>query len=112
MTHSAVVTPERASGFLSLPSTGLGKWSAGLLVLALVLLLLNNAVVMPRTEQLPGFDAVQRGINLSVFLSVVAAGACSAVAIVKKREHSWILFAAVLLLALALALNLGALLAG
>ncbi|MCU0958722.1 MAG: hypothetical protein MUF48_01335 [Pirellulaceae bacterium] len=38
------VAPKRALGFLSLPSTSVGKWSARLLVVSLVLILLNNLV--------------------------------------------------------------------
>jgi len=105
-------TPKRASGFLSLPSTGVGKWSAWLLLISLVLILLNNLVVMPQTEQGTSLELVQRAFNLAVFLCVVFAGVTGLFAIVMKRERSWALFVSVVLLVLVTALNLGPLVHG
>lgn len=102
------VTPKRASGFLSLPATGVGKWSAWLLVVSLVLILLNNLVVMPETEQRPSLELTQKAFNLSVFLCVAFAGVTSLFAILMKRERSWVMFAAVLLFIVAVGFNLGA----
>jgi len=106
------VTLKRASGFLSLPSTGVGKWSAWLLLISLVLILLNNLVVMPQTEQGTSLELAQRAFNLAVFLCVVFAGVTGLFAIVMKRERSWALFVSVLLLVLATAFNLGPLVHG
>ncbi len=103
------VTPKRASGFLSLPSTGVGKWSAWLLLISLVLILLNNLAVMPQTEQGTSLEPAQNAFNLAVFLCVVFAGVTGLFAIVIKHERSWALFVSALLLVLAAALNLEAL---
>jgi len=100
------VTPKRASGFLSLPSTGVGKWSAWLLLVSLVLILLNNLVVMPATEQQMSLELPQRAFNLAVFLCVAFAGGTALFAIVMKREHSWAVFVAVLLFIVAVGFNL------
>lgn len=100
------VTPQRGSGFLSLPSTGVGKWSAWLLAVSLALILLNNLVVMPQTEQQANLELAQKAFNLAVFLCVAFAGVTGLFAIVMKRERSWAVFAAVLLFIVAVGLNL------
>ena len=100
------VTPKRASGFLSLPSTGAGKWSAWLLVVSLVLILFNNLVVMPETERQTSLELAQRAFNLAVFLCVAFAGVTGLFAIVVKRERSWAVFVAVLLFIVAVGFNL------
>jgi cytochrome bd-type quinol oxidase subunit 2 len=102
------VTLKRASAFLSLPSTDVGKWSAWLLVVSLVLILLNNLVVMPKTEQQTSLELAQNAFNLAVFLCVAFAGVAGLFAIVMKRERSWAVFAAVLLFIVAVGFNLGA----
>lgn len=104
--------PERTLGFMSLPSTATGRWSAWLLLLSIVLVLLNGLVVMPLTEQRVSLDPAQRVFNLVVFLCLSAAGIAGLFAIVVKRERSWAAFLAVLLLVLATALNLGPLFHG
>jgi cytochrome bd-type quinol oxidase subunit 2 len=101
------VGSKRASRFLSLPSTGAGRWSAWLLVVSLVLILLNNLVVMPETEQHSSLELAQRAFNLAVFLCVAFAGVTGLFAIVTRRERSWALFVAVLLFIVAVGFNLG-----
>lgn len=108
MNEPVGVTPKRASGFLSLPSTGVGKWSAWLLVVSLVLILLNNLLVMPVTEQHTNLELAQKAFNLTVFLCVALAGVTGLFAIVMKRERSWAVFVAVLLFSMAVGLNLAA----
>lgn len=96
----------RAAGFLSLPSTGAGRWSGWLLVASAALILLNNLVAMPLTEPRPDLETLQRVLNVTVFASLAVAGIVGLFAIVAERERSWIAFVPVVLLALALALNL------
>lgn len=103
---------KQSSGFLLLPSTGIGKWSAWLLLISLVLILLNNFVVMPQTEQRTGRELAQNAFNLIVFLCVCSSGVTGLWAIVMKHERSWVLFVSVLLLILAIALNVGSLVNG
>lgn len=88
------VTPNRESRFLSLPSTGIGKWSARLLLLSLVLMLLN--MVLAPALQRTGLELPQAVFNLATFLCVVASGLSGLVAVVVKRERSWAVVAAVL----------------
>jgi len=100
-------TQKRSSGLASLPSTSIGRWSAWLLLIAVALILLNNLVVMPETEQRTGLELAQQLFNLAAGLCIVFAGVTSLLAIVKKRERSWVLMLSVLLLVFALAFNLG-----
>lgn len=112
MNEPGKVTPKRLAGFLSPPSTGVGKWSGWLLLISLALMLLHNLVVMPEAKQRTSLELAQRGFSLAVFLCVVFAGVTGRFAIVVKRERSGALFVAVLLLVLATALNLGPLVHG
>lgn len=99
-------TQRRASGFLSLPSTNIGTWSAGLVLLSLVMILLNNLVAMPVTEQRTSLELAQRVLNLTVFLGVAVAGVTGLFAVVMKRERSWAVLVAIVLFIVALGLNL------
>ena len=99
-------TQKRASGFLSLPSTRMGKWSARLLLLAVVLALLNTLVVMPFTEQRADLELPQTVFTFAVFLCVTAAGISGVFALVMKRERSWAVVVSVLLLIVVMALML------
>ena len=103
---------QKSSDFLSLPSIGIGKMSAWLLFISLVLILLNNLVLMPQTEQRTGLELAQNAFNLIVFLCVCSSGVTGLWAIVMKHERSWVLFISVLLLILAIALNVGELVNG
>lgn len=85
-----------ASGFLALPSTRTGNWSARLLLLSLVLMLLNTTLVLPAIEQRPGFELTQRSVSSVIMLFVLATGATGLFALVKKRERSWVAILAVL----------------
>lgn len=110
MDAPGLATPNPSSGFFSLPSTGLGKWSAWLLVASLVLVLMNNLAVMPWTEQAGGLDLAQSVFNLTVFASIAAAGLTGLVAVISKHERSAVVFLSILLLVFALAMNIGSLL--
>lgn len=106
MDTSNVSPPKPPSGVFSRPSTRLGRWSAWLFVMSLILILINNLIVMPYTEQAGGLDLAQRIFNLTVFLWIAAAGLTGLVALIWKREHTVVVFLALLLLLFALAMNL------
>lgn len=106
MNVTGAITPKHPSGFMALPSTRLGTWSAWLLVVALVLVLANNLIDVPARQ----IEVVNRLANLTAFLAIVATGATGAVAILSKHERSWVAFLAVAFLVFALAMNLGAML--
>ncbi len=89
---------KRPPGLCSLPSTGAGKWSARLLVLSLVLVLLNSLVMMPYTEARTGLQPVQNVSNLLVGLCVVSSGVSGLFAVVARGERSWVAWAAILVL--------------
>lgn len=90
--------------FLSLPSTRIGRWSAVLLLVSLVLVVLNSALIMPTTESRAGLGTVQTVINVVIGSCVLAAGVCGLVALFIKRERSWTVFAASVLFFVILAM--------
>ncbi|MDH4139938.1 MAG: hypothetical protein OEV43_05140 [Coriobacteriia bacterium] len=92
------------SPFLSLPSTSVGKWSARLLLLSLVLALLNSFVVMPVTEQRTSLELAQAVFNFAAWLCVASAGTSGLFALVVKRERSWAVVLSVVILALTVGL--------
>lgn len=93
-------TRQRASGFFSLPSTFVGRWSGYLLLLGIALVALNTAVIMPVTESRAGLNAVQMVVNVVVGSCVVASGVLGAFAVLVKRERSWASFLAIAILTL------------
>ena len=103
---------QQPSDFLSLSATVTGKWSAWLLLMSLLPILLNTLAVMPQTDQRAGLELAQQVYNLTVFLCVFSSGITGLWAIVRKRERYWVLFTSVLLLVLALALNIGSMFEG
>ena len=90
-------TRGQTSGFLSLPSTSVGKWSARLLLLSLVLMLLNVFVVLPATEQRAGLELARSVFTSFVVLCLISAGVSGLIALVMKRERSWAVVVSVLL---------------
>lgn len=99
-------------GFLSLPTTGVGRWSAWLLLASLALVLLNNIVVMPETERNIALELAQRLFNLAIFLCIAVTGLLGLLAIILKRERSWVLLLSILLLIFVVVMNVGPLLHG
>lgn len=103
MSTTGVVAPKQSSSFLSMPSTSLGKWSAWLLVLSIVLVLVLNLVVLPAA--LP--EMTENIAGLTMFACVLASGATGLLAIVMKHERSWVPFLALVALVFVLAMNIG-----
>lgn len=96
-----------SSDFFAMPHTTLGRWSAWLLLVSFLAILVNTAFVMPWTEQTSGLDDLQQAINLAVFVVTTAAGVVGLIAVVSKRERSVFAFLSIALLLFALAMNLG-----
>ena len=88
------------SGFLSLPSSRLGRVAGWLLLLGVILVVLNTAVILPFTESRSGLDAWQLAVNLLVGGCVVAAGACGLAAMIFRRDRSWTLVVSIVVLGL------------
>lgn len=83
------VTQKRASGFWSLPSTSVGKWSARLLLLTFVLMLLQVFVVMPVTEQRTGLELLGTVFTWVLVICLVSAGISGLFALFMRHERSW-----------------------
>jgi hypothetical protein len=82
-----------APKFLGLPRTKLGWWSVGLAAAFVVMFIVNVAVFGPSS----GGDTAWRNVLLPVFaigmLTIgVAAGVVALVAVIQKRERSWLVF--------------------
>jgi F0F1-type ATP synthase membrane subunit a len=103
MSTSGVVAPKGVSSFLSMPTTVLGRWSAWLLVLSIVLVLVFNLVVLPAA--LP--EMAENAVGLTLFTCFLASGVTGFLAIVMKHERSWVAFLATVLFLAVLAMNLG-----
>ncbi len=83
------VTQKRVSGFLSLPSSSIGKWSTRLMLPSFVLILVNAFVVMPMTEQRTGLELPQAAFTGAIVLCMYSAGISGLFALLIKRERSW-----------------------
>jgi uncharacterized membrane protein len=88
------------SGFLSPPSSRLGRVSGWLLLLGVILVALNTVVILPFSQRRPGLDAWQAVVNLVVGGCVVAAGVSGVVAVVVRRDRSWTLLVSTIVLVL------------
>lgn len=86
--------------FLSLPTTPMGRWAGRLLIAALLLVVLNTAVLMPITERHAGLSLLQTVFNVVVGLSVVSAGVCGVLGWMRQGDRSWVVVLSTLLLAL------------
>ncbi len=92
---------------MSLPASRIGKWSFGLFLVSLILILLNNLVAMPWTERHESLSRFQDVFNLVVFLCLFFSCLGNLAVIVMKKERSLVLYISVLLLVLSLAMNIG-----
>ena len=105
MNTARTVAPKRPSGFLSLPSTRLGKWSAWILAITIALILVNNIALMPVAERTQGLQLFQSVVKLAVLLGVVTCSITGLLAIAVKHERSWTAFLAIALLLFVVAMN-------
>jgi peptidoglycan/LPS O-acetylase OafA/YrhL len=81
------------SGFLHLPSTTLGRVSAGLFIGAIVLIVLGATVL---GSVLPSTGSLNLGPALGV-LMLVAAAVTGAVALLRSHERSWMVWVSTVL---------------
>ncbi len=100
------VKEQRASRFLSLPATMIGKCSACLLLLSLLLILLNVFLVLPASEQRTGLELPQVVVSFSILLCILSSGISGLFALVMKRERSWTVVVSVLSLIMVMAFAL------
>jgi hypothetical protein len=93
------MTISPVSSFRQRPATRLGQWAAGLLILFLVLWIINSALVMrfgqdPASEGWTSTYLPYYGIFM--LLCGLASGVVGLIAVIRKRERSWMVLLAIL----------------
>ena len=74
------------------PSTRLGRWSVGLGATFVVLWIINTAVFMPSTDTAPWREIVLPFYGIFMMLCGLAAGITGLVAVIWRRERSWLVW--------------------
>ena len=77
---------------LGRPSTRLGWWSVGLAATFWVLWIINTAVFMPATVVAPWRQAVGPFYGISMILCAFSAGIVGLIAVIRRRERSWLVW--------------------
>ena len=101
---------DRRRGFLSTPSTKLGRWSVALAVTFVVLFIINSAVFMRLTQEAPWQHTILPFYGIAMLLCGLAAGIAGLVAVIRRHERSWLVWLTMLPGLLVIFLLLGELL--
>ena len=96
-----------SSSFLQRPGTRLGWWAVGLAAAFVVMNIINSAVFMHLSEDVPWRQTVLPFYGIFMMLCGLAAGVVGLIAILRKHERSWLVWLAVLPGAFALLFTLG-----
>ncbi len=91
-----------SSAFLRRPSTRLGWWALGLAIAFEVMNIINSAVFMRLSENVPWRETVLPFFGIFMMLCGVSAGVVGLIAILQRHERSWLVWLAVLVGASAL----------
>lgn len=78
------------------PSTRLGWWSAALMITFHILMAINTAVFMRLPEVVAWWGALLPFYGILMLLCGLAAGITGLIAIIRRRERSWLVWLAVL----------------
>jgi len=89
------------------PSTRLGGWSVALAATFLVLFIINATVFMPSTVDVPWRQVVLPFYGIAMLSCGLAAGITGLIAVLRRRERSWLVWLAILPGLLVLFLVLG-----
>jgi len=74
------------------PSTRLGWWAVGLAAAFVVMWIINATVFMPTTVLIPWRQAVLPFYGIFMMLCGLAAGIVGLIAVVRRRERSWLVW--------------------
>lgn len=85
------------STFRKRPATRLGWWAVGLAIAYIVLSILNTAILMRLPQDLPLRLTVLPNFGVIMILFGLAAGIVGVIALLRKREHSWMVWVTVLI---------------
>src|SRR3990170_4736638 len=78
--------------FLSRPSTRLGKLSVGLALLFVLLILINGAVFMQLSEDVPWRQTILPFYGIAMMAIGLAAGIVAVIALRWRQERSWLVW--------------------
>jgi 4-amino-4-deoxy-L-arabinose transferase-like glycosyltransferase len=81
---------------LGRPRTRLGRWAAGLEISFLALFLINAFVFMPLTTDAPWQHMLLPFYGIAMLLVGLLAGILGLVAVLRRRERSWLVWLALL----------------
>jgi hypothetical protein len=84
--------PPLKQRFLGWPATRLGWWSVGLGAAYFVLSTINTFVFMPSKVEIPGREVILPFCGIFMLLCGLAAGVTGLVAVIWRRERSWIVW--------------------
>lgn len=79
-------------GFLSTPSTKLGWWSVKLAATFIALLIINTVVFVPSAEKVPWGQAILPFSGITILSCGLAAGIVGLIAVIRRRERSWLVW--------------------
>ena len=95
------------SPFLKRPSTRLGWWAVGLVIAFIVISIVNSAVFMRLSEDVPWRQTILPFYGIFMMLCGLAAFVAALVAILRNHERSWLVWLTLLPGASALLFVLG-----
>ena len=92
---------------LAMPSSRLGRWSAALLAIFVLLFMINSFVFMPSKDDAPWRHSLGPFYAIGMLLCGLVAGVLALIALVRRHERSWLVWLALLPGVLVLFLVLG-----
>jgi hypothetical protein len=84
------------SPFLKRPSTHLGWWAVGLAIAFIVMSIVNSAVFMRLSEDVPWRQTILPFYGIFMMLCGLASGVVGLIAIIRKHERSWLVWLTIL----------------
>jgi hypothetical protein len=82
---------------LKLPDTRLGWWSFGLAIVYLILMIINSAVFMRLTEDVPWRTTLLPFYGILILLCGFVAGVVGLTAVTRQHERSWLVWLSILI---------------
>jgi predicted Abi (CAAX) family protease len=96
-----------SSPFLKRPSTQLGLWAVGLAIAFIVMSIVNSAVFMRLSEDVPWRQTILPFYGIFMMLCGLATFVVGLIAIIRNHERSWLVWLTILPGASALLFVLG-----
>ena|SRR3990172_1032750 len=81
---------------LAPPSSRLGRWSATLLAIFVLLFMINSFVFMPARDEAPWRQSLLPFYGIAMLLWGLAAGVLALIALIRRHERSWLVWLALL----------------